>query len=102
MAKQRMTLDSVVAKPVTVDPTPEEGAAPQPAAQPARKRTTPSNAGKTQQTVYLLPPVYELLRKVAFDEHKKMHDLLMEGLSRVFEARGLPTVDELNKTATRP
>jgi hypothetical protein len=52
-----------------------------------------------QQTVYLRPVVYEQLRKIAFDERVKMHDLLMEGLSLAFEKRGLPTVEQLARLA---
>ena len=33
-----------------------------------------------QQTVYLPIPVYEQIRRLAFEERCKMHDLLMEGL----------------------
>jgi hypothetical protein len=49
-----------------------------------------------QQTVYLPVPVYEQLRRLAFDERVKMHGLLMEGLDRVFRDRGLPSVQELS------
>ena len=48
-----------------------------------------------QQTVYLPLPVYEQLRRLAFEERVKMHQLLMEGLDRVFQARGLPGLREL-------
>jgi hypothetical protein len=48
-----------------------------------------------QQTVYLPEPVYEQLRRLAFEERTKMHSLLMEGLDRVFRNRGLPGIDEL-------
>jgi hypothetical protein len=48
-----------------------------------------------QQTVYLPVPVYEQLRRLAFDERIKMHSLLMEGLDRVFRDRGLPSLREL-------
>jgi hypothetical protein len=49
-----------------------------------------------QQTVYLPLPVYEQLRRLAFDERVKMHTLLMEGLDRVFRDRGLPGLLELD------
>jgi hypothetical protein len=48
-----------------------------------------------QQTVYLPLPVYEQLRRLAFDERVKMHSLLMEGLDRVFRDRGLRSLEEL-------
>jgi hypothetical protein len=50
-----------------------------------------------QQTVYLPLPVYEQLRRLAFDERVKMHKLLMEGLDRVFRDRGLPGLGELGE-----
>jgi hypothetical protein len=50
-----------------------------------------------QQTVYLPLPVYEQLRRLAFEERVKMHQLLMEGLARVFRDRGLPDPDELKR-----
>ena len=50
-----------------------------------------------QQTVYLPLPVYEQLRRLAFEERVKMHALLMEGLDRVFHARGLPSLMELKE-----
>jgi hypothetical protein len=50
-----------------------------------------------QQTVYLPLPVYEQLRRLAFEERVKMHGLLMEGLDRVFKDRGLPGLGELDR-----
>lgn len=50
-----------------------------------------------QQAVYLQEPVYEQLRKLAFEERKKMHDYYLEGLERVFKNRGLKSIAELTK-----
>jgi hypothetical protein len=58
----------------------------------------PSRPKTVQQTAYLPAPVHEQLRRLAFEERKKMHDYLMEGLDLVFEKRGLPSVDELKGT----
>jgi hypothetical protein len=52
-----------------------------------------------QQTVYLPEPVYEQLRRLAFEERVKMHALLMEGLDRVFRDRGLPGLEDLRDAA---
>jgi hypothetical protein len=49
-----------------------------------------------QHTAYLPVAVHEQLRKLAFEENRKMHDYLMEGLDRVFAHRGLPTVDDIS------
>ena len=51
--------------------------------------------GIKQQTAYLPEPVYEQLRRLAFDERRKMHDYLIEGLDRVFQDRGLSPISEL-------
>ena len=48
-----------------------------------------------QQTAYLPLPVYEQVRRLAFEEHVKMHDFLMEGLDHVFKDRGLPSINDL-------
>ncbi len=49
-----------------------------------------------KQTVYLPPAVHEQLRQLAFEERKKMHDYLVEGLDRVFRNRGLKPYIELS------
>ncbi len=48
-----------------------------------------------QQTAYLPLPVYEQVRRLAFEENAKMHDFLMEGLDLVFKNRGLQSIAEL-------
>lgn len=48
-----------------------------------------------KQTVYLPSSVHEQLRQLAFEERKKMHDYLVEGLDRVFKDRGLKPYAEL-------
>lgn len=53
--------------------------------------------GVKQQTAYLPEAIYEQLRRLAFEERRKMHDYLMEGLDLVFEKRGLPGIAELLK-----
>jgi hypothetical protein len=50
-----------------------------------------------QQTAYLPPPVHEQLRRLAYEERMKMHDLLLEGLDLVFKKRGLLSIEELKK-----
>jgi len=65
-----------------------------PADNKARSAPTPKPTSKRpevkQQTVYLPLAVYEQLRSLAFEERRKMHDYLLEGLDRVFTDRGLP------------
>lgn len=89
MSRKRTSLDAILAPPAAA-------AGPAEAAPPAPAGLRP---GVKQQTVYLPLPVYEQLRRVAFDERVKMHQLLLEGLDRVFRERGLPGLDELRARA---
>lgn len=50
-----------------------------------------------RQTVYLPEAVYEQIRTLAFQERRKMHDYLLEGLDLVFKSRGLKSLEELTK-----
>jgi hypothetical protein len=89
MAKKRTSLTAVLG--VKAEPALDtESTPPSLAARPAPRRP-----GIKQQTAYLPMPVYEQLRKLAFDERRRMHDYIMEGLDRVFQNRGLPSIEEL-------
>ena len=46
-------------------------------------------------SLYLPEPVYEALRKIAFEERLKIHDLAIEGLDAVLRRRGYPSVESL-------
>jgi hypothetical protein len=90
MSRKRTTLDSILAPPrPTVEPPATAAVV---AEKPASLRPSVE-----QQTVYLPLAIYEQLRRVAFDERVKMHQLLLEGLDRVFRDRGLPGLDELRR-----
>jgi hypothetical protein len=52
-------------------------------------------------SLYLPEGVYEALRKVAFDERVKIHDLVLEGLDAVLRRRGLPSVDILRSKSVK-
>jgi hypothetical protein len=45
--------------------------------------------------LYLPEPVYEALRKIAFGERVKIHDLAMEGIDAVLRKRGYPSAESL-------
>ncbi|SRR5579883_2956210 len=95
--KKRTSLDTIIS-PVVEDPLPVAQAA----APAAPRRLEPSSpatedVGIKKHTAYLKTPVYEQLRRLAFEERRKMHDYLIEGLDSVFRARGLPGVAELEK-----
>lgn len=49
-----------------------------------------------QHTAYLPLPVHEQPRKLAFEENRKMHDYLIDGLDRVFADRGLPADEDIS------
>lgn len=49
-----------------------------------------------QHTAYLPLAVHDQLRKLAFEENRKMHDYLLEGLDRVFADRGLPALKDIS------
>lgn len=115
MAKKRTSLDSLFTTTAAADTVQSGADKPKPSktserVEPLPKKTAvkESNArqapaapvkSKTEivkQTVYLPPAVYEQLRQLAFEERKKMHDYLVEGLDRVFRNRGLKPYAELS------
>ncbi len=75
----------------------------------ARKRTSAPSAARKQterpsivhSSFYLPEPVYEALRKIAFDERLKIHDLVMEGIDVVLRRRGYPSIDNLRSPKRR-
>ena len=92
MSKKRTSLEAVLGEaPSVAEP------------EPPLREDPPNNTAKTsgkrpgikQQTAYLALPVYEQVRRLAFEENTKMHTLLMEGLDWVFKNRGLPSIAEL-------
>ncbi len=85
MTRKRTSLDALLREEVP----------PAPAAAPRAEERPRRRPHVRQQTVYLPLPVYEQLRRLAFEERVKMHALLMEGLDRVFADRGLPSIAEL-------
>ena len=65
-------------------------------AQPQERAGESGRPNVKQHTAYLPLAVHEQLRKLAFEEDRKMHVYLVEGLDRVFADRGLPTVKDLS------
>jgi hypothetical protein len=88
MSRKRTSLSAVLG---TADDAPAPPiVAERPANHEGRRRP-----GLKQQTAYLPEAVYEQLRALAFEERRKMHDLLMEGLDMVFKQRGLRSIEDL-------
>ncbi len=111
MAKKRTSLDSLfVGTEAAVEETQTDAREKEPETVsetiekpktkiPVRQSNALSVKSKTEivkQTVYLPPAVHEQLRQLAFEERKKMHDYLVEGLDRVFKNRGLKPYVELS------
>ncbi|MGJ5813629.1 ribbon-helix-helix domain-containing protein [Paludibaculum fermentans] len=105
-AKKRTSLEAVFAaeevpapKPPTKSATKREAVdAEKPmlaAIQPQERAGGSKRHSVKQHTAYLPLAVHEQLRKLAFEENRKMHDYLMEGLDRVFADRGLPAVKDI-------
>ena len=104
--KKRTSLEAIFDDPVEEAPPPAASAAPipdrgapSPGQEPAdeRPRRRSFEERHKKQSVYLAEPVWEQLRKLAFDERRKMHDYLMDGLDVEFRKRGLPSIAELEK-----
>jgi hypothetical protein len=103
---KRTSLDSIFgeaaeesrASAASATPIADRGA-PSPGQEPSGERTRRRTFEERhkKQSVYLPEPVWEQLRKLAFDERRKMHDYLMDGLDVVFRKRGLPSIAELEK-----
>src|SRR6516164_767301 len=46
-------------------------------------------------SLYLPEPVYEALRKIAFEERLKIHDVVLEGIDLALRRRGYPSIEGL-------
>ena len=75
----------------------------------AKRRRSPASGGSApakptdrwprsdikHTSVYLPEAAYEALRQAAFDERRKIHDLLMEGVELALKKRGYPTLADM-------
>jgi hypothetical protein len=52
-------------------------------------------------SVYLPEAAYEALRRVAFDERRKIHDLLLEGVELALKKRGCPALADMKAKRRR-
>jgi hypothetical protein len=46
-------------------------------------------------SLYLPEPVYKALRKIAFEERLKIHNVVLEGIDLALRRRGYPSVESL-------
>ena len=58
-------------------------------------RAATERSSMVHSSLYLPEPVYEALRKIAFEERLKIHDLVLEGIDLAFRRRGYPSVESL-------
>ena len=58
-------------------------------------RRQPERPSIVHSSLYLPEPVYEALRKIAFDERVKIHDLVLEGIDAALRRRGYASVESL-------
>jgi hypothetical protein len=65
----------------------------------ARKQTERSTI--VHSSLYLPEPVYEALRKIAFEERVKIHDVVLEGIDVALRRRGYPSIDDLKARRKR-
>jgi hypothetical protein len=97
MTPKRTGLDSL-GLGISPAPQQEEGASLEPTlpkSPSVKKLKKTAKPHLKQHTAYLPLAVHEQLRHLAFQERCKIHDLLLEGLDRVFADRGLKSVEEL-------
>ena len=70
-----------------------EAAEPAPARAPDRgpreRSTAPSRSGRKGVVGYVAPELWAQLRHLAIDERSSIQALVLEGLDRVLEARGI-------------
>jgi hypothetical protein len=76
-------------------------------------RTTPKHAGASADrkqverpsivhtSLYLPEPVYEALRKIAFEERLKIHDVVLQGIDLALRRRGYPSVENVKARKRR-
>jgi hypothetical protein len=58
-------------------------------------RRQPERASIVHSSLYLPEPVYEALRKIAFDERLKIHDIVLEGIDAALRRRGYSSLENL-------
>jgi hypothetical protein len=62
---------------------------------PVASRTAVERPTTVHTSLYLPGPVYEALRKIAYDERVKIHDVVIDGIDAALRRRGYPSIDNL-------
>ena len=66
-----------------------------PATSVGAARTQTERPSIVHTSLYLPEPVYEALRKIAFEERLKIHDVVLEGIDLALRRRGYPSIEGL-------
>ena len=70
-----------------------------PAGATGADRRQPERPSIVHSSLYLPEPVYEALRKIAFEERLKIHDIVLEGIDAALRRRGYPSIESLRAGA---
>ena len=62
---------------------------------PGTARTKTERPSIVHSSLYLPEPVYEALRRIAFEERVKIHDVVLEGIDLALRGRGYRSVMNL-------
>jgi hypothetical protein len=62
---------------------------------PGAARTKEERPSIIHSSLYLPESVYEALRKIAFEERVKIHDVVLEGIDLALRRRGYPPYEAL-------
>jgi hypothetical protein len=62
---------------------------------PGASRTAVEGPARVHTSLYLPGFVHDALRKIAYDERIKIHDLVIEGIDATLKRRGYPSVENL-------
>jgi len=62
---------------------------------PVASRTASEVPATVHTSLYLPGPVYEALRKIAYVERVKIHDIVIEGIEGALRQRGYPSIDKI-------
>ena len=95
--RKRSPLTDLAVSPVTESPAEDLPPAPMPDSPPVAKSGPAKRRTVKVQSLYLKPKVHKQLQMIAVEEDCKMHDLVLEGLDRVFRNRGRPSIKELEQ-----
>ncbi len=68
---------------------------------PSRPGGRQPRPGVVHTSLYLPGPVYEALRKAAFKERRKIHDIVLEGIELALRKRGYPAIEHLQAKPKR-